>query len=403
MNSRERVRTALDHREPDRVPIDLGGMASTGISALAYHALKKHLGLESGEIRVFDIAQMLALVEEPVLRRLGADVLPLPHHDAGWGWDIWNYEGWKSWRLDGWPEFKAPRSLVTETGESGNIYVLNGKGKRVAVKPPDGYYFDPLPEKAGILPAPDELEVTDCLSERELRYYESTARELFRNTDYAILGPPLGAGLFGLNFGGLENWLCALVEQPRRVGELLDRVVEGNIKVIAQFSEAAGQYVESIVFADDLGTQHAQWISEDLFREVFAPRYSRVFNWIHEHTRLRVFFHCCGSIPGLIEPLIECGVDILNPVQTSAAGMDPQWLKSKFGDRLTFWGGGVDTQHGLLFSSLEELVADVRRRVNIFAPGGGYIFNQIHNIQPGSDPARILACYDAALAAGGYN
>lgn len=403
MNSRERVRTALAHREPDRVPIDLGGMASTGISALAYHALKKHLGLDSGEIRVFDIAQMLALVEEPVLRRLGADVLPLPHHDAGWGWDVWNYEGWKSWRVDGWPEFKAPRGLVTETDGSGNVYVLNGKGRRVAVKPRDGYYFDPLPETPAALPAPDELKVASSLSERELRYYESTARELFRNTDYAILGPPLGCGLFGLNFGGLENWLCALVEQPQRVGELLDRVVEGNIEVIAQFSEAAGQYVESIVFADDLGTQHAQWISEDLFREVFAPRYSRVFNWIHEHTGLRVFFHCCGSIPGLIEPLIECGVDILNPVQTSAAGMDPQWLKSTFGDRLTFWGGGVDTQQGLLFWSLDELMEDVRRRVNIFAPGGGYVFNPIHNIQPGSNPARVLACYDAALEAGFYS
>ncbi len=187
------------------------------------------------------------------------------------------------------------------------------------------------------------------------------------------------------------------------MGELLDRVVEGNIEVIAQFSEAAGQYVESIVFADDLGTQHAQWISEDLFREVFAPRYSRVFNWIHEHTGLRVFFHCCGSIPGLIEPLIECGVDILNPVQTSAAGMEPQWLKSTFGDRLTFWGGGVDTQQGLLFWSLDELMEDVRRRVNIFAPGGGYVFNPIHNIQPGSNPARVLACYDAALEAGFYS
>jgi len=403
MNSRERVRTALAHREPDRVPIDLGGMTSTGIAALAYHELKKYLGIKEGAVRVIDVAQMLAAIEEPVLRCLGVDVVPLPHHDAGWGWDVWNYRGVRSWRLKGWPEFQVSDCLNTETDANDNIYILNEQGRRVAVKPADGFYFDPLPEAPGELPSLEDFSLPSSLSQEQLRYYETTARGLYENTDYAILGPALGYGLFGLNLGGLENWLCSLVEQPERVGELLDKAVESNIAVIRQFCEVGAQYVESIIFSDDLGTQHSQWISAELFRQVFAPRYKRVFDWIHRNTSLRVFFHCCGSIPGLIEPLIECGVDILNPVQTSADGMDPQWLKSTFGDRLTFWGGGVDTQHGLLFSSLEDLTADVRRRVKIFGPGGGYVFNPIHNLQPGSDPARIVACYDAAREAGVYH
>lgn len=378
------------------MPIDLGAMASTGISVWAYHDLKRHLGIREGEIRVFDVAQMLALVEEPVLRRLGADVLPLPHHDAGWGWGVWNHSGWKDWRIEGWPPMKAPRALRTESDEAGNLYILDPRGKRAAVKPRDGWYFDPLTGPPTALPRPEEVEVQSELSELELEYYETTARTLYRETDYAVLGPPLGYGLFGLNLGGIDNWLCALLEQPGQVGEILDRVAECNIRVLKQFCRAAGEYVEAVIFADDLGTQQSEWISPDLFREVFAPRYARVFGWIHRNTKLSVFFHCCGSIPRLIEPLIECGVDILNPVQTSAAGMDPARLKKEFGGRLTFWGGGVDTQHKLLLSSREELLEDVRARLEIFAPGGGYVFNPIHNIQPGADPGHILACYDLA-------
>jgi len=347
---------------------------------------------------------MLVLVQEEVRQRLGVDVVPLPHFHAGWGthWNISNNEGYKPWRVEDWPVLYMPSALVTETDPKGNIYILNNEGRRVAVKPSGGYYFDPLPEKPAGLPDAEDFSLSSSLTEEELNYYEQAARTLYENTDCAVLGASVGYTLFWLNLGGFENWLCAILEQPEAVGAILDKVVECNIPVLEQYNQAVGKYVEAVIFSDDLGTQHSEWISPEVFRTVFAPRYRRLFTWIHENTRLKVFFHCCGSIPKLIEPLVECGIDILNPVQTTAAGMDPVWLKETFGDRLVFWGGGVDTQHKLLFSSIEELVEDVRKRISIFAPGGGYVFNPIHNIQPGTDPEKIVACFDAAKKFGVY-
>lgn len=386
------------------MPIDLGGMGSSGIAAVAYHELKEYLGIRQGRTRVCDVAQMLAWVEEPVRRRLGVDVVALPHYYAGWGrdWNVYNDGPFRPWRLEGWPELTVPAGMRTETDRDGRIYLLSSRGRRVAVKPPGSYYFDPLPEKPAPLPDPGDFSLPDSLSDPELEYYEKTARSLYENTDYAVLGTPVGYGLLWLSVGGFENWLCAIMEQPEAVGAILDRAVECNIPVIEQYNQAAGRYVEAVIFSDDLGTQHSEWISPGVFREVFAPRYRRVFDWIHKNTELKVFFHCCGSIPNLIEPLIECGVDILNPVQTGAAGMDPGWLKKSFGDRLVFWGGGLDTQSRLLFSSREELLDDVKARIGIFAPGGGYVFNPIHNIQPGTDPERLVACFDTARRCGVY-
>lgn len=398
------MRKALAHQEPDRVPVDLGGMGSTGISALAYSELKKYLGIKEGEVRVWDVAQMLAWVEEPVRERLGIDVVGLPNFRAGWGenWNVNNADGYKPWQPEGWPCLMMPSGFTTETDESGNVFLLSREGKRVAVMPSSGYYFDPLPVKPAPLPKIQDFTLPDSLSDQELRYYERTARSLYENTHYAVLGAAVGYGLFWLQAGGMENWLCSIYEEPEAVGEILDKAVECNIPVIEQYNQAAGKYVEAVVFADDLGTQNSEWFSADIFREVFAPHYKKVFSWIHEHTSLKVFLHCCGSIPNLIEPLIECGVDILNPVQTSAQGMDPSWLKKTFGDCLVFWGGGVDTQNKLPFAPRYELVEDVKERIRIFAPGGGYIFNPIHNIQAGTSPEKIVACYDTAQEFGVY-
>jgi uroporphyrinogen decarboxylase len=398
MNSRERVRAALAHKETDRIPIDLGGMTSSGISALAYCELKQYLGLDQSSPTVFDVPQMLALVEAPLRERLGVDVVPLPHVQAGWGaaWNVRNDLGYSPRRIEDWPELLMPSGMKTEYDEAGSEYILGSDGRRIAVRPAGGYYYDPMPGDPHDLPEAEDFNLPDSLSDQELAFYRRTARDLYHNTECAVLGAPLGYGLFILNVGGLDNWLCALLEQPEAVGRILDKAVECNIGVLELFNQAAGKYVEAVIFSDDLGTQNSEWISPDVFREVFAPRYSRIFGWIHENTDLKVFLHCCGSIPNLIEPLIECGVDILNPVQTGAAGMDPAWLKDNFGDRLVFWGGGVDTQQKLLFSPTGELVADVRRRLEIFSPGGGYVFNPIHNIQPGTDPEKIVACFDTA-------
>ena len=391
-------------REPDRVPVDLGGTNSSGISAAAYDGLRRHLGLSGGGVLVHDVAQMLATVEAPVRERLGIDVVGLPNWEAGWGehWNVFNGGEYKSWTIPGGPEVSVPAGLKAETAPDGTTLLI-GKGGPVARMPAGGHYFDPLPGSPDeVVPEPEDFSLPDNLPQEAFEYYRRAAAGLYNETDCAVLGAALGYGLFNLAAGGFENWLCAILESPDKVGAILDRAVECNIPVIEMYNQAAGEYVEAVMFADDLGTQHAEWLSPDVFDEVFAPRYKRLFGWIHEHTDLKVFFHCCGSIPNLIETLIDCGVDILNPVQTSATGMDPAWLKERFGGRVVFWGGGVDTQRVLPLGSLEEIETQVVERIKIFAPGGGFVFNPVHNIQPGISPERILACFETVRNTGAY-
>ncbi len=405
MNSRERVRASLAFREPDRVPIDLGGSDSSGIAAAAYAQLKSHLGIPGG-VRVHDVAQMLASVEDSVRERLGIDVVGLPNYNAGWGehWNVRNGGQYRPWTLPGGgQEVLVPSTMRTRGEPDGGTTLLGASGQRVARMPDGGHYFDPLPDHSEVeVPEPEDFALPDSLDEQALEYYYSTARRLYENTEYAVLGAAVGCGLFNLAAGGFENWLCALLRYPERVGAILDRAVECNIPVIEMYNQAAGKYVEAVIFSDDLGTQHGEWLAPDVFKEIFAPRYKRLFGWIHQHTNLKVFFHCCGSIPNLIETLIDCGVDILNPVQTSAAGMDPAELKRRFGGRVVFWGGGVDTQHVLPVASIEQIEAHVAERIAIFAPGGGYVFNPVHNIQAGISPERVVACFSAARRFGAY-
>ncbi|MBW7995502.1 MAG: hypothetical protein FVQ81_02800 [Candidatus Glassbacteria bacterium] len=405
MNSRERVRAALEFREPDRVPVDLGGSNSSGIAAAAYAALKGHLGITDGQVVVHDVAQMLATVEDPVRERLGIDVVGLPNHGAGWGgdWNVDNDKGYRPWTIPGGPAVQVPRAMRTESAPDGSTVLIGSHGRPVARMPAGGHYFDPLPDPPGqVVPEPEDFTLPAMLSDEAYEYYHAAAKELYLNTDCAVLGAAVGYGLFNLSAGGLENWLCAILDNPARVGAILDRAVECNIPLIERYNQAAGPYVEAVVFSDDLGTQNAEWLSPEVFEELFAPRYKRLFDWIHRHTDLKVFFHCCGSISSLIEILIGCGVDILNPVQTSAAGMDPRRLKERFGGRVVFWGGGVDTQHFLPYASPAEIETHVAERISIFAPGGGFVFNPVHNIQAGVSPECITACFDAARRYGSY-
>jgi uroporphyrinogen decarboxylase len=405
VNSRERVRAALNFREPDRVPVDLGGTNSSGITVAAYAALKEQLCINTGEVLVHDVAQMLATVEAPVRERLGVDVVGLPNYEAGWGehWNVRNGDSYRLWTVPGGPDVMVPSTMSTRSKPDGSTLLLGANGQPVAQMPAGGHYFDPLPgADSETVPEPEDFSLPGSLPREAFEFYHRTAENLYRETDCAVLGAAVGYGLFFLALGGFENWLCAIMEQPDKVGAILDRAVECNIPVLEMYNQATGGYVEAVMFADDLGTQDGEWLSPDIFRELFAPRYKRIFDWIHEHTDLKVFFHCCGSIPNLIETLIECGVDILNPVQTSAAGMDPRRLKDRFGGRVVFWGGGVDTQSVLPRGSLEEIESQVKERIGIFAPGGGFVFNPVHNIQPGVSPERILACFDSAKQFGAY-
>lgn len=400
MNSRERVLCALAHKEPDRVPIDLGGTRQSGIAAAAYHRLKERLGLRT-PTRVYDVYQMLAEVERPVLERLGADVIGLQRRCVAFG--IPN-ENWKPWKLfDGTP-VEVPGQFNPVTEPDGSLVLYDLRGQPIAKMPKDGFYFDRLEKFPGAAHVDPETLELPLLSQEESDYLGAQAEALYRNTDFAIIaamGPPYEL-FFGLGTGDFAAWMITLVTEPDYVRALYERIVEAWLENLRRFAAAVGDHVQIIQFNDDLGTQDGPFLSPKLFKELIFPYYKRGLDWIHSHTQYKVFMHNDGAIYDFIPILIEMGVDILNPVQTTAKGMDPVKLKAEFGDRLTFWGAACDCQKTLPFGTPEDVAREVEENIGILAPGGGYVFASVHNIQANCPPENIIAMFDTALAVGHY-
>lgn len=417
MTSRERVALVLEHKEQDRVPVDLGGSRATGIMASAYDKFKKHLGVNTGTNYVYDMKQMLAMVEEPVLERLGIDVVPL-FREKYPPYPISPYPGgWKEWRLFDGTEVKIPSNYTTKEDGKGSLILVDEKGNVVGNMPRDGYYFDyprpgtnPWGKTECKKPSLGEYHPSRSFSEEELRCLQKEVDRLFQNTDYAILADSgflgLGDGSFraGTNLYdiGYTDWMIMLLTESEYVREVLEKTTEYWIENLKLYYQAVGDKICALAFADDLGTQEAELMNPELFKELIAPYYQKVWDWVHENTKWKVFLHSCGSIYHLIPTLIDCGLDILNPVQCSAENMEPEKLKREFGDRLVFWGGGCDTQKTLPFSKPEEVKEEVEERIKIFAPGGGFIFNPGHNIQQGTPPENIVAMFEAVSEFGRY-
>ncbi|HID87918.1 MAG TPA: methyltransferase [Anaerolineae bacterium] len=397
MNSRQRVLTALAHREPDRVPVDLGATRVTGITAVAYNRLKAHLGLAEGSTKVFDISQQLAEVEEEILERFGVDVIPLNRVQTGF--EIMNW-AWKEWRLpDGSPCLVSTEfDPVREEERDRSSWALVRDGVVVARMPARSFYFTRVHHPlAGAITKEDiDAYPWPTISDEELAHLRRRARHLYENTDYAIVGEFGGNILeWGQDLRGWDVFLMDLVIHKDLAHHLMDRMVECWLRNLERYLEAVGDYIQIIQMGDDLGTQHGPQISPQLYREMIKPRHQRVYGTVKEQSDIYVFLHSCGDIFDFIPDLIEAGVDILNPVQTSARGMDPVALKREFGHRITFWGGGCDTQRVLPRGTPEEVREDVRERLRVFAPGGGYVFAAVHNIQPDVPPENLVAMFQA--------
>ncbi len=410
MDSRERVMAALNFQEPDRVPIDLGGTWMTGIMAHALIQLRQYLGLDGHPVRVYELYQMLGEVESDVLDRLSCDVVPL---DTRAGFFGIPRQDWKPWTLWDGTEVLVPGGFCPLTEEDGALTIRQGDqpgGQISARMPEDGFYFD-IPEQTDIGEIP-ELVPIDKLRNRwqlvrdeELAFLAARAKQL-RSTGRAIV-----AGLWGIGCGGLAPrrttdrvpWLCLLATEKNYCREVMDAQSEVCIENARLYFQALGDNVDIVgICGEDYGGQNGPLISPELFAEVYVPSQKRVNDWIHQNTPYKTFFHCCGSMLELIEGFIEMGANIINPVQCSAANMEPTVLKGRFGGRIAFWGGGVDTQKALPFGSPAEVREQVRDRIRTFAPGGGYVFNPIHNIQRDSPPENIVAAYEAAVSFGEY-
>ena len=409
MTSRERVLAALNHREPDRVPIDLGGSFVTGIAAQSLERLRRRLGLEDRPVKVYDVMQMLGEVELDLAERFQVDVLPVEPPSLTLGV---RRGDWKPWRLFDGTNVLVPGQFNVTVSPEGDWLLRNPSrpdGPPVARMPKDGFYFDSI-DYGGWNPdfrPPDLARLRAnlkgwLLSDETLRYMQDHARALRRSSDKALL---LGSwGATGMHYvGRLVEFWCLLAEDPAYVRDLFMLSTEAAIKNLEMMWQAIGRDVDIIAITGlDYGTQRREWFSPEVFREVYVPPLQEQFTWIHKYTPWKIFEHSCGSIPNLIGDLVDAGLDALNPVQTSAAGMDPAWLKKTFGDRLTFWGGGVETQSTLAFGTPAEVRAEVAERLRIFAPGGGFVFNPVHNIQANTPPENIIAAYETVLAAGRY-
>ncbi len=405
MTSRERVLATLNHREPDRVPIDLSGHRSSGIAAIAYAKLRKHLRLPERPLRVYDPVQQLAIVDKDVLDLFGVDTLEL-----GRGFALAD-DVWADWVLpDGTPcqmlEWAQPE-------RRGNEWVMRSESGKVLSRMPDGaLYFEqcyfPFAEEGGPKTIPEAMNECMWTARRAppgpladgpegLRRLAEGARALRASTDRAIIGL-FGGNLFemGQFLYRNDNFLMLLAAEPAQAHHFLDRVVEIHLANLDRFLGAVGRYIDVINFGDNLGMQTGPFMSRKMYCEFFKPRHSLLWHRAKQLANVKVMLHCCGGVRELIPDLIEAGLDAINPVQTSCRGMDPAGLKADFGRDLVFWGGGCDTQTALASEAPAAVKQHVRERVRTFAPGGGFVFQQVHNILANVPPENIVAMYEAA-------
>jgi uroporphyrinogen decarboxylase len=382
LTSRERVRKALNHEVPDRVPIDLGGN-QTGIHKNAYRALIRHLGL-SEEIRIMDAVQQLAQPSEAVLERFRVDTRYVSAGPAAsWKGGIVRQErGGRVWH-DLTDEFGVRWSMPDDAPLYMDI-TLHPLAQ-ASIKDLDDY---PWPRGGD----PSRFE--------GLR---ARALDLQRNTPYAVIG-----GISGVVYEtcwylrGLEQWFCDLLTDPPFCEALLDKILGYWLDWFGPYLAEIGDILDVVMVGDDLCGQTGPLFNPQTYRRLVQPRHRRLLDFIHSKTRAKVWYHTCGSCQALIPDLIKNGVEILNPVQTSAPGMDPFELKSRFGRELVFWGGGCDAQRVLPSGSPAEVSAEVRLALRAFMPGGGYVFNGIHNIQGEVPPENIVALFDTAYDGGFY-
>jgi len=414
MTSRERVKAALAHVEPDGVPLDIGATAVTGISASTLSKLRLALGLDTpgDRVRVTEPYQMLGDVTDDLREALGIDTI-----GVGGATTLFGFEntGWKQWELfDGTPVL-VPEAFNTDPEPNGDIVMYPGGDRSVPPSgrmPAGGYYFDTIVRQPPIdddaLDVDDNLEEFTAWTSNEITSIGNETRRLYADTDYAIV-----ANLGGTSFGDIalvpapflkhpkgirdvEEWYVSTVMRRDYVYEVFERQCEIALNNLAALAPALGDRVEVLmVTGTDFGTQRGPFISIDTYRDLYKPFHRSINDWVHANTPWKTFIHTCGGVAPLIEDFVEAGFDILNPVQCSAADMEPDALKREYGDRLVFWGGGVDTQRTLPFGTPEEVRAEVLERLKVFAPGGGFVFNTIHNIQARTPMANLLAMFGA--------
>lgn len=418
MTSRDRLRETLNHRAPDRAAIDFGATPVSGMHVTCVAALRDHYGLERHPVKVHEPYQMLGTIEDDLAQAMGVDAVGVAPYKTIFGFPNTK---WKEWNFHGL-DVLVSEDFRTTTEPDGAILIYP-EGDQSA--PPSGRmpvgaeFFDSIIRQPPIdddnLSLEDNLEEFTPITEADLDYFDTAVREA------ATTGRGIIANLGGTAFGDIALVPAPFLKNPKGIRDvtewyvstrsrrdfihkIFDAQCEVALANLTRIRERIGNSIDAVyVCGTDFGTQTSAFCSVPAFRELWFPYYKRVNDWIHANTTWKTFKHSCGSVARFYESFIECGFDIINPVQCSAAGMEPEPLKEKYGSRLVFWGGGVDTQRTLPFGTPEQVREEVLRRCEIFAPGGGFVFNTIHNVQARTPVANIVAMIDAVYEFSGVH
>jgi uroporphyrinogen decarboxylase len=383
MNSRERVLLALNHKEPDRVPFDLGGTVVTGINIKAYTALRQYLGLPYVEPKIVDIFQQIVQVDEDVMQRLGVDVKNI-----------------------------SPRSSATfqiEIKDMGDYTYFYDEFKIGWRMPKEGgWYYDMFdhPLAGAIAEADvDKFAWPDPLDPARFVGLKESALNVMNEEKRAVVVGSMSAGIMEVYAWtrGFKDYFTDFAGNEKLACKIMDRILEMQIAYWDKMFSVIGDTIDVAGTADDFAGQNGMLISPRTYRKLCKPRHKQLFDFIHSRSNAKIFFHSCGSVRAVIPDLIEIGVDILNPVQVSARDMDSADLKREYGKDMTFWGGGVDTQRVLGVGTPQQVREDVKRRVTDLMPGGGFIFNTVHNIQGNVPPENVVAMWETLQEYGVYN
>ena len=411
MSSKENLLKTLNHEEPDRLVVDFGATPVTGIHVLLVEKLRAHFGLESRPVKVTEPYQMLGEVDFELQEAMGVDVIGVSPPSDMFGNRL---EGWKEYRTSWGQEVLVPGSFTVKIDENGDTVLYPQGDASVdpsAKMPSAAYFFDAIKRQGNIddskLNPEDNLEEFSLMSDSDVAYWiESTGKVagnglgLVANFGGTAVGDiALVPGMNLKNPKGIRDvadWYMSTLMRSDYLHQVFDKQTDIALENLALAKKATGDSVDVVfICGTDFGTQDSSFCSTEAYNELYAPYYKKLNNWIHENTRWKTFKHSCGAVEPFMEHFIESGFDIINPVQVNAAGMDPRLLKEKYGKHLTFWGGGVDTQKVLPFGTPEEVRVHVLEECEIFAPGGGFVFNTVHNIQANVPLQNVLAMLEA--------
>jgi len=413
MTSRERVIEAINHRESDYVPMDFGGCGQTGISASTLYKLRKAYHLDEHSVKICEPFQLLGEVEEDLLRITGADVVPL--------WNRGNLLGLSNnltqpWTMPDGTPVMMPDNFAYDVNEKGDTLVYPCGCRNVPhslCMPAGGSFFDniyrsPPIDEDNLTPVEDFKDTYTLKTEEDCIHWEKESKRLYEETDYAVLGIMGGMGLgdvaeipspyvcYPKGIRDMPNWLMAHLVFPEYVEAVFEYQTNIALKNLEMYRQAVGDRIQAIwLSGTDFGTQTSLMQSKEIFISLYKPFYTKVNKWIHDNTTWKTFNHTCGAVEPLIDDFIEMGLDIINPVQCSAAGMDASGLKKKYGEKIVFWGGGVDTQRTLPLGTPEEVRIEVLERLETFSKGGGFVFATIHNVVAKVPVENLIAMFNA--------